>query len=170
MLTRQKLTHASGAHFSLVDNLYARAFPWHEQRDADAKRRALAHENYALDAWFDGDMFVGLSGCWTLDDYSYVEHLAIDDRLRAQGYGKRLLGQIMQRNTRTLLEIDPLTTDIAQKRLRFYQSMGFVANDFSHTHPTYHADIPDHELIVLSYPQALDERGYQRLVRIYAGW
>jgi GNAT superfamily N-acetyltransferase len=162
MLTSEKLTHAEGERFSLVDSLYARAFPWHEQREAAAKQQALMHSNYALEAWFDGDTFVGLSGCWTFGDDSYIEHLAIDDPLRAQGYGQRLLGQLLQRNARTLLEIDPLTTEIAHKRLRFYQSMGFVANDFAHAHPSYHEGIADHELIVLSYPNVLDEKEYQR--------
>ncbi|MEW5560313.1 GNAT family N-acetyltransferase [Enterobacter asburiae] len=162
MLTSEKLTHAEGERFSLVDNLYSHAFPWHEQREDVAKRQALAHPDYALEAWYDGDIFVGLSGTWRFGDYGYIEHLAIDDSLRGQGYGKRLLARLLARNPRTLLEIDPLTTDIAHKRLRFYQSMGFVANDYAHTHPSYHDGIADHELMVLSYPQPLAEEEYQR--------
>lgn len=162
MLTCKKLTHAEGERFALVDNLYCHAFPWHEQREAQAKQQALGHPGYALEAWYDGETFVGLSGTWRFGDYGYIEHLAIDDSLRAQGYGKRILGQLLTRNPRTLLEIDPLTTDIARKRLRFYQSMGFVANDFAHAHPSYHDGIADHELMVLSYPQPLAEEAYQR--------
>ncbi|MGU3415651.1 GNAT family N-acetyltransferase [Enterobacteriaceae bacterium C34A] len=162
MLTSEKLTNAEGERFSLVDNLYSHAFPWHEQREDVAKRQALAHPDYALEAWFDGDTFVGLSGTWQFGDYSYIEHLAIDDSLRGQGYGKRLLARLLARNPCTLLEIDPLTTDIARKRLRFYQSMGFVANDYAHTHPSYHDGIANHELIVLSYPQPLAGEAYQR--------
>lgn len=162
MLISKKLTHADGEIFSLVDDLYLRAFPWHEQREADAKRQALAHPDYALEAWFDDGTFVGLSGTWAFDGYSYIEHLAIDDSLRGRGYGKRLLRQLLERHPRTLLEIDPLKTDIARKRLRFYQSMGFVANDYAHAHPSYHDGIADHELIVLSYPQVLNAQAYQR--------
>ena len=165
MLTSEKLTHTEGELFCLVDNLYGRAFPWHEQREVVAKQKALAHASYALEAWFEGETFVGLSGCWTLGDKTYIEHLAIDDSLRGKGYGKRLLGQLLQRTSQTLLEIDPLTTDIARQRLRFYQSMGFVANEFDHAHPSYHQGMADHELIVLSYPQALEEETYQQFNR-----
>lgn len=86
----------------------------------------------------------------------------MDGTLRSQGYGKRLLGQILMRAPITVLEIDPLTTEVAHKRLRFYEGMGFSANSWPHAHPTYHAGIADHELIVLSYPQAIDAAYYQR--------
>lgn len=50
----------------------------------------------------------------------------------------------------------------AKRRLRFYESVGFVANPWAHTHPTYHQGIADHELVVLSYPQGIDVMEYQR--------
>ncbi len=65
-----------------------------------------------------------MSGTWAFDGYIYIEHLAVDGSLRSQGYGKRLLGQILERASKTILEIDPLTTAIAHKRLRFYEGMG----------------------------------------------
>ncbi|MGF0295638.1 GNAT family N-acetyltransferase, partial [Escherichia coli] len=85
--------------------------------------------------------------------------------LRSRGYGKQLLAQILKRAPLTILEIDPLTTAIAHKRLRFYQSMGFHANPWAHRHPSYHQSIADHELLVLSYPQPIGERQYQQFAR-----
>lgn len=162
MLTSVKLTTTDSVCFSRLDTLYTQAFPVHEQRDFASKQRALCDERYALEAWFDGEQFVGLSGLWCFNEYSYIEHLAIDGALRAQGYGKRLLGQLLDSHPLIILEIDPLTTDIAHKRLRFYQSMGFVANPWSHQHPAYHAGMAAHSLIVLSSPRAIDMPLYQR--------
>ena len=124
--------------------------------------QALRDPRYALEAWFDGELFIGLSGCWQFSGYSYIEHLAIDDTLRSRGYGKRLLAGILERAPLTILEIDPLTSDIAHKRLRFYETMGFRASSWSHSHPSYHAGIADHALLVLGYPQAVDEAQYRR--------
>ena len=162
MLTAQKITTTDSPLFPPLDALYTHAFPWHEQRELPAKQRALNDTHYALEAWFDGELFIGMSGTWAFNGYIYIEHLAVDGNLRSQGYGKRLLGQILERAPKTILEIDPLTTEIARKRLRFYEGMGFFANPWPHAHPTYHAGIADHELIVLSYPQAIDEAQYQR--------
>lgn len=161
-LTAQKLTSTHSPLFALVDALYQQAFPWHEQRELLAKQRALSDPHYALEAWFDGEQFIGMSGSWAFDGYVYVEHLAVDSTLRSQGYGKRLLARILARAPLTILEIDPLTTEIAHKRLRFYEGMGFVANPWPHTHPTYHVGIADHKLIVLSYPQSINNAQYLR--------
>ena len=136
MLTAKKITSTDSVLFPPLDTLYTQAFPWHEQRELPAKQRALNSPHYALEAWFDGEQFIGMSGCWAFDGYVYIEHLAVDSSLRSQGYGKRLLGQILERAPKTILEIDPLTTDIAHKRLRFYESMGFFANPWPHAHPT----------------------------------
>lgn len=76
-----------------------------------------------------------------------------------------MLAQILTRAPLTILEIDPLTSEIAHKRLRFYQSMGFHANAWAHRHPTYHQGIDDHELLVLSYPQPIDAAQYQQFAR-----
>jgi ribosomal protein S18 acetylase RimI-like enzyme len=97
---------------------------------SSAKRGQTAgadNPHYELEAWFDDGQFIGLSGCWRFAGYRYVEHLAIDDTLRSRGYGKRLLAKI-ERAPLTILEIDPLTSEVAHKRLRFYQTMGFCAN------------------------------------------
>lgn len=110
MLTCESVRSTDSPHFAMLDALYARAFPWHEQRESEAKRQALSHPRYALEAWFDEGVFVGLSGCWQFAGYGYIEHLAIDDTLRSRGYGKQLLAQILTRAPLTILEIDPLTT------------------------------------------------------------
>ncbi len=125
MLISQRVTSTDSAYFPALDALYGRAFPWHEQREAEAKQQALDNPHYVLEAWFDDGLFIGLSGCWRFADYSYIEHLAIDDTLRSRGYGKRLLAEILQRAPLTILEIDPLTSEIAHKRLRFYAGFAF---------------------------------------------
>ena len=66
---------------------------------AARKRRQTSgaeHPRYALEAWFDEGVFIGLSGCWQFAGYGYIEHLAIDDTLRSRGYGKQLLAQILR--------------------------------------------------------------------------
>jgi len=162
MLKIIALDNDKSALFTQVDSLYESAFPLHEKRNHAAKVRAFNHANYQLQAWFDDAQFVGMIGVWDFGDYSYIEHLAVNDQLRGQGYGKQMLSQFLQQSPQTILEIDPLTTEIAHKRLRFYQSLGFQVNHFAHYHPTYHANIADHELIVLSYPRQLDQQQYQR--------
>lgn len=92
--------------------------------------------------------------------YAYIEHLAIDPSVRSRGFGKQILEHFLAHHPQTVLEIDPLTSEIAHRRLRFYQSLGFIQNDFVHHHPSYHAEMSDHQLIVLSSKQALSDEQY----------
>lgn len=160
MLTNKKITGINTRLFAEVDALYETAFPLHEKRDCEAKQSALSNASYSLYAWLDGNQFVGMSGSWNLHGYSYIEHLAVNSELRSKGYGKRILDHILQMQPLTILEIDPLTTDIAHKRLRFYLNLGFLENSYEHYHPSYHEGIEDHGLIVLSYPHLLSDRQY----------
>ncbi|WP_435951933.1 GNAT family N-acetyltransferase [Dryocola sp. BD626] len=162
MLTIKRITGTDAEWFAEVDALYESAFPFHEKREPEAKASALKNDRYALQAWFDGEQFIGMIGAWRFDGFTYIEHLAVNGTLRAQGYGKRMLSQFLQMHPLTILEIDPLTTEIAHKRLRFYQSLGFCENDYAHYHPSYHVGTPDHDLIVLSYPQKISEAQYER--------
>ncbi|MCU8668609.1 GNAT family N-acetyltransferase, partial [Klebsiella pneumoniae] len=47
MLTCESVRSTDSPHFAMLDALYARAFPWHEQRESEAKRQALSHPRYA---------------------------------------------------------------------------------------------------------------------------
>ena len=77
----------------------------------------------------------------------------------------KLLAQILTRAPLTILEIDPLTTAIAHKRLRFYQSMGFHANPWAIVIRPIIRALRIAELLVLSYPQPIGERQYQQFAR-----
>ncbi|CNE75908.1 GNAT family N-acetyltransferase [Yersinia nurmii] len=162
MLTSRRITHTDAPYFAEVDKLYESAFPRHEKRTPEAKTNALNNDNYSLLAWFDGELFVGMMCSWAFNGYTYIEHLAVSSQQRSQGYGKRILQQVIRQHPVIILEIDPLTTDIARQRLRFYQRLSFVENSFAHHHPSYHPDIADHELVVLSYPEPISQALYNQ--------
>ncbi|CAM3529202.1 MULTISPECIES: GNAT family N-acetyltransferase [Yersinia] len=162
MLTSRRITHTDAPYFVEVDKLYESAFPRHEKRTPKAKTSALNNDNYSLLAWFDGELFVGMIGSWAFNGYTYIEHLAVSSQQRSQGYGKRILEQFIRQHPVIILEVDPLTTEIARKRLRFYQGLGFVENSFEHRHPRYHPDLDDHELVVLSYPEPISQALYNQ--------
>ena len=93
----------------------------------------------------------------------YIEHYAIIDKVRGQGYGTRLLGELIASTNKTvILEIDPVVDEISQKRLRFYRALGFVENDFPHVHPPYQGKFHGHQLKVLSSGRKIKEAEYQQ--------
>ena len=56
-----------------------------------------------------------------------------------------------------VLEIEPPEDELTCRRLRFYERLGFRANDFPYTHPSYRtgAAAHPHRLVVMSHGDVL---------------
>jgi len=142
--------------------IYSVSFPIFEQRNKKQQEKAFTFDSYYLDCLIDGDRFLAFIAYWDFDKYIYIEHFAVNPDYRGENIGSRTLQNLIDSKQKMiLLEIDPLTTDIARKRFRFYERLGFVANSHVHYHPPYNKEFPAHELIVLSLSQPIDERLYQ---------
>ena len=59
-----------------------------------------------------------------------------------------------------ILEIDPPSDSISERRKGFYQRCGFRENPFHHIHPPYHEGFDGHELTVMTYPRTISAELY----------
>lgn len=57
MLNSERVASTDSAHFPALDALYGRAFPWHEQREAEASSRRLI---IRIMNWKPGSMMASL--------------------------------------------------------------------------------------------------------------
>ena len=142
--------------------LYRASFPSHEQRQTASQEAILSHPDYHFLVLTEHGAPVGILLNWDTPHFRYIEHFAISPALRGRSFGSRALQAWADRaDTPVILEIDPLTTDIAVRRKRFYERLGFMLNPFPHVHPPYHDGLTGHALLVLSRPEALEEDVYQ---------
>lgn len=141
--------------------LYATSFPYNEQRERKSQNEILSNKEYRFDIIYDESEFVGIILSWETNDFLYVEHLCIMPEKRGNGYGSKVLA-LIKNGKKVILEIDPLTSNVAVKRLDFYIRNGFLQNDFSHVHPPYHKGVDGHNLIVMSYPSMLTDKEYEK--------
>ena len=65
--------------------LYRQSFPVFEQRTPPQQRDAFGRDAYRLLAFTENRLFLGFIACWDLATCRYVEHLAVNDRLRGRG-------------------------------------------------------------------------------------
>jgi GNAT superfamily N-acetyltransferase len=94
--------------------------------------------------------------------------LAISPDLRGANMGSRVLEAFCRKAGRIVLEIDPPETEIAVRRLRFYERLGFVRNDYHYVHPSFQRPYEPHQLVLMSYPKAMTDeecRSFERFVR-----
>lgn len=67
-----------------------------------------------------------------------------------------------------ILEIDPPTTNIAKRRLGFYERNSYFANPYPHVPPAYHSGFKGYDLVVMSLGKALTDTDYA-VFRTYLG-
>ena len=149
--------------------LYEESFPRKEIRSLKDHLRAMEDPCFtAAGLWLDGK-FVGLLYYWQTPEFTYAEHLAIQPALRGAKIGGRALAEFCRRSGRVILEIDPPETEIACRRQRFYERMGFVTNDFPYIHPSFQRPCEPHRLVLMSYPTAMSPEEFHRLEEFVHG-
>ena len=138
-------------------SIYNASFSDLERRSLSEHLSAMRHPHYRFSAIQANGAVVGMLGIWTLDGFSFIEHLAVAPEHRSAGYGRRAL-QTLQRHVRgpIMLDVEPFGTDLnAARRIAFYQRQGFHYCGHPVVLPPYagKASAPSN---LMSWPMPLD--------------
>ncbi|MFQ9706278.1 MAG: GNAT family N-acetyltransferase [Limosilactobacillus pontis] len=119
-----------------VKALYYRAFPKYEQ---ESWRRLLFKQLFRRAdflIFYDQNQLIGLSYIIHHHGIHYVLYLAVNDQVRSQGYGSRILNQLKRCYAPDTLILDIEQPDTAAannhqrlRRLHFYRRNGFSMTD-----------------------------------------
>lgn len=140
MLQLQRIIRAEEVIFQRLIPLYTESFPEKERRDMEQLKMMLSTESamYFHAVKKDG-ILVGLLVYWDFETFYYIEHLAVFDEWRNQGIGSEILSWVTRNlNRECILEVEPDTTDIAIRRICYYQRNGFRILDKTYLQPSYH--------------------------------
>lgn len=152
--------------YKQILEIYKPSFPLYEQRNEEQQRKAFEDNRYHLLAKLaENDNFKPASfiSYWDFDSYVYIEHFAVNPIMRGQNIGSsslKLFADLIKKPV--LLEIDPLVDDISKSRFHFYEKLGYQLNTYKHFHPAYNPEFKPHELLVLSYPEKIDQKQYDQ--------
>ncbi len=157
MLNRTELTIETPL-FEEVWRLYLRAFPKNERRAEEAHLHLMLSEKaFHSEVLLYNNRFVGLFFWWNFDKLQFVEHLAITPNSRNLGLGKSVLNTfIKERNSTVILEVEPPTDNIAERRISFYKRLGFRKNSLNYRQPPYRNGEGYTPLWLLSHPKPLE--------------
>lgn len=138
--------------------LYNQAFPAEERRpytdaqhlDSFIKMKGGKFHGIALK---DGDLFVGFLTYWTFEKYIYIEHFAITPEKRGRNIGRTLIEQLIKTvGENILLEVERPDTEEAQRRIKFYERLGFRARlDLDYVQPPYAKGLPEVPMILMTH-------------------
>lgn len=143
-------------HFDDFWKIYSASFPLSERRTYEQQIAAFIEKDYQVDAHLSDNHIIGFIAFWTAEEFVFIEHFAIAPEVRGKGLGSAILKPfIAGKQIPVILEIEPPVDDITRRRLRFYESLGFVKNDHNHFQPPYHQGDPPLQLDILSNPRQI---------------
>lgn len=127
--------------------IYEESFPVEERRDWHHLPADDAFTLYGIYA-DDSDKPQGLLTLWNFGDFSYIEHFAVDGRLRGQGIGAEVLASVPGV---LLIEVElPETGEMCRRRIAFYERNGFRLLDTPYIQPSYGPGLPELPMRLMS--------------------
>lgn len=142
------------------DEVYAileEAFPEDERMPYEGQRARLDREGYRLLAWDHKGRTAAFAGLWHLSGIRYIEQFAVDRHHRGGGLGAAILEELQAASPEPiLLEVEEPRTNLARRRVAFYQRNGFILTPYRYTQPTLNGRTPGPALQVMVWPEVPD--------------
>lgn len=143
-------------------DLLRRSLPQEEMRTREGQRALLQNPDYVIWCLQDAGRVTALLAAWELESFGFIEHLAVDESLRGQGIGGDLVQFYCARENRpVLLEVEPPATQIAQRRIGFYERHGFFQNPYPYHQLPLQEGFGEMPLILMSYPRPLEKSEFE---------
>ena len=118
--------------------LMQEAFPPEEYRPKEKQYAILDDSNYNADVLIDNNEVRAFIATWKLDGFHFAEHLAVSPKLRNQGIGSAFVKEYLELvQTPLVLEVENLTDSISQRRIGFYERLGFILTDICYDQPNF---------------------------------
>jgi ribosomal protein S18 acetylase RimI-like enzyme len=128
------------ADFREAFELLSKSFPLDEYRPYEAQRVLLEHPLYRAYILKDDESteIRALITVWKLEKFVFIEHFAVAPACRNQGLGAKILQEVKEMlSARLVLEAELPETDLARRRIGFYQRNGFTLNEYPYLQPSY---------------------------------
>ena len=98
----------------------------------------------------------------------YVEHFAIVPEARGGCLGEHMLQQFRQAFPRVLLEAEPPTDELTQRRIAFYRRCGFEVLERPYLQPPYRRGEQPVPLVLMTTDAVWLEKHHEEVVRVLA--
>ncbi|QTD40678.1 GNAT family N-acetyltransferase [Sporosarcina sp. Te-1] len=147
------------------DQLYAlmeASFPNNERRTYAGQKALLEDPHYRLlTRTDDKNRIIAFLASWEFSTFRFVEHIAVDSVMRGSGTGGKLMSSYMEETTKpVILEVELPETELAQRRIGFYERLGFHLNPFDYVQPPLQEGQTDLPLHIMSYPRPITEEEF----------
>lgn len=117
---------------------YEKTFPENERREKEQFLDLAENPDvFIFNAKFQ-DETVGYVVIWELKDFYFLEHFEVFEEFRNQKFGEKILEALKEKFDKIMLETEPDSlSEIAARRVRFYERNGFEIINKDYIQPSY---------------------------------
>lgn len=146
--------------FDDIFNIMEKSFPITEIRTYKDQKNLLNNKLYKLYGC-KNEIIYAFAAIWEFDTFIFVEHIATHFSQRGKGTGIKMIDEIKEIFKKPIvLEVEPPETEIAQRRIKFYERAGFILNNFEYMQPPLRKENPFIPLLIMTYPKKIDENEF----------
>ena len=158
--------------FSRVFEILEYSFPKSERRGFEEHLSEFQRPAFRSMVLEDSAV-LGFMNYWELNGFLYLEHFAVAKEMRGKGLGALLMDELKKIADKQpiILEAEPPDqSDIAARRVRFYERLRFTLNKYNYFQPPYSSGESPLPLSIMSYPNALSRDEFLKICNeLYRG-
>lgn len=121
------MKYSNSMYKTNAKKLYIKSFPKEERFPFWILKKCSKEKNVVFNIILDNDKFIGIEYIITYDSIAYLMYFAIDENLRENGYGSKILKDLIERYEIVILSIEKVNqlNNNSIKRKQFYLRNGF---------------------------------------------
>lgn len=155
------ITNSDEIFFKQAWNIYLESFPSIERRTIDEQKKLINKDNYKMLCYIENDIVLSIVFYWKISTYTFLEHFAVNSKIRGKSYGSKILERFIEDNENIVLEIEEINDEISKKRLKFYEKFNFVLNEHEHYQIPFRNGEEELKLLLMTYKRSLYEDEYK---------
>ncbi len=153
---------ATEADFDAVYDIMQLSFPVDERRPYGAQKALFDNDLYRLYVEKQEDKVVGFISIWLLET-PFIEHFAVAPSARGGGVGAAMLDEAIAACGTACLEVELPETEIARRRIAFYERHGFYLNRYAYEQPPLAKGQAWVPLLVMTHGAPVDKPAFEAI-------
>lgn len=140
------------------------SFPPDEYRPEKEQRALFSDPRYNVLTYESGGETIGFLAVWKFENIGFIEHFAVAEKMRGGGIGAEMLKAAVEYlGENVCLEVELPETELARRRIGFYNRNGFYLNDYDYVQPPISAGKNPVPLKIMTTGGKIPENEYLKI-------
>lgn len=141
------------------------SFPDCEYRKKEEQKALFENPRYCVYGMHsDSGKIKAFLSMWKFDNFYFFEHFAVNPQFRNEGLGSGMLKELVGTLNRPVcLEVELPETELACRRIGFYERNGFCLNDFPYVQPAMSEGKKEIPLLLMTTGGRLDRESFETM-------